>query len=245
MIGLYDESVMEYETCLNSGGGLESLIGFCEASLAAGKDWITQGAFGRGSYFLNQLLEKAAQGLEYGGKAILWKLIGDTCFTLSKLESNFTIVKPHLLQDIYKKSALIDKRINDRAWSLQDPADDLFAQWLDEEGPLNSKIILSFSGMAYKSALSLLYNETGYSSAIADLWYDLGLSYYTRLEYEDSGNSRDVAMECILTSLQISPDVDIYWNAFGIVCAEKFPKLSQHAFIKAISLNAKVSHRYH
>ena len=106
--------------------------------------------------------------------------------------------------------------------------------------------------MAYKRANVLGGNQ---GIMAANYWYDIGLTYYYRHENatrkKRSTNSGEAsqwlgaALHCLKASLQFEEENATVWNALGVASFTSNPKISQHAFIKSIEYDSKVSHLVH
>ncbi|KAF9198939.1 Superkiller protein 3 [Haplosporangium sp. Z 27] len=261
-LGMYPEAIEHYQATLELAQEnqepkhVPSLMGMAESYLEQGKEFFISGYYGRSAESCGHALEYAFQLLQHDPNIMsTWKLVGDTCIayrnvprylSLCPLETLSAIVAiiPTDTNSLLHFPATLDntpleglKAIDET--DLVDASTETSSQALD--------IIFTVGGLAYKRA-NILNGNQGHQAA--HYWYDIALTYYYRYENAVRKNRTEgaalhakqwlsTAMRCLQASLQFEEESPIVWNALGVAALTTNPKISQHAFIKAIEYDSK------
>lgn len=170
-----------------------------------------------------------------GFRSMAWKIVGDAIFCLSKqfLFTNATSVG----QILSEVASLITPNTSDRlSGILTIPKPDT------TELPVGGFQALEIAIAAYDYRLLLGASD---DNLLGSPWYDLGnaLCYWsTRTLSEDKKElAIKQAISFFTKALREEPGNDKYWNALGSVNFIDQPQTAQHAFIKALETDDKVS----
>ncbi|KAF8927210.1 hypothetical protein EDD21DRAFT_448810 [Dissophora ornata] len=261
-LGMYPEAIEHYRSTLalaernGESKHIPSLMGMSESYLEQGKEFFLSGYYGRSAESYGHALEYIFQLLQMDSNTMsAWKLVGDTCLAYRAVPRYLRLCPMETL------SAIIDMLPSDTNTLLHFPTglDDHELEFLkiasasdfvDATTEITSQAldaIYAAAGLAYKRANILNGNE---GHLAAHYWYDIALTYYYRYENalrknrmaEMAGHANQwlgVTMRYLKASLQFEEENPIVWNALGVAALSTNPKISQHAFIKAIEYDSK------
>ena len=177
------------------------------------------------------LLDKSS-----GFRRVIWKIAADAVFELS------WSVAFHDIE-------LVGNALVRLASLISIPEADTFVMdVLDfplhvERETVNGYSALQVAVSAYYHRITL--DSLDDASTTATAWFDLAMAL-TRLSTQTNDAAKSSmasshAKDYIQKALVVSPGNDVYWNALGNLHFTENPKASQHAFIKALQCDAKVS----
>lgn len=176
-----------------------------------------------------------------GLKSLGWKVVGDALFYLSRFsEFGEDEVLGPLLEGV---STLIGSA--GHGGRLEGIVD-LPLQIPSEEEPIKGidALKVAIAAYNYRIALGLLS-----STATGSAWYDLGsalMSFTTEVTVEERKEKAErQATACLMEAIKANPIDETYWIALGNIFFVKQPKTAQHAYIKALEINNKVSFTLH
>jgi superkiller protein 3 len=110
-----------------------------------------------------------------------------------------------------------------------------------EGANVNGFFTLQFAVAAYNYRISL---DNLDDVATASAWFDLGMAlgrFSTQTKDEAKSNrATQQADHCVQRALLTDPGNNVYWNALGNLKFVENPKMSQHAYIKALECDTKV-----
>jgi superkiller protein 3 len=169
-----------------------------------------------------------------GFRAAVWKTVADAVFMLSGHSSYLDEGSvAHVLSEVV---SLLPAVASDRLLGIIPVASSLCVV------PFGRLKALEIAATAYDYRITLGPTE---SSAIGSSWFDLGAALHSWASKTIPGEAKEKAskqsIKCLTQALREEPGNDAYWNALGSVHFTTEPKTAQHAFIKSLEFNAKVS----
>ncbi|KAI8097505.1 uncharacterized protein BX664DRAFT_293076 [Halteromyces radiatus] len=248
-VGMLNVALSEFKATLllaqeqGKGNYLPSLKGLADTYLECAKEDFQQGFFGRAVTGCGDVIQTCLQGLQVDPSILgFWKLIGDACCMYRSMPSYLHLCAYPALQLLMKDFAI-------KAHQTLGFNDDHCSQLVDEFVQLDVSqddfylppqasldVVLACASFAYKQVIVLCHNHRAISPAF---WHDLSLVYYwvgeNNLDHQESCTA--VSTKCIQVALTLEPTQATYWNALGIITMKTSPKISQHAFIKAMEYN--------
>lgn len=172
-----------------------------------------------------------------GFRRIAWKTAADALFELSKMAATFT--------DREAVVAMLTQVIPLVADKFQDSLSSLLSSQTELEENSSSSIpgsLLEVALHAYRYRSSLGFID---DAAAASGSYDLAVilaTYSSRMSGNPkAGNFREEAIKCMKDAVNSDPLNDRYWHALGDLYFLSHPKIAQHAYVKALELDDKVS----
>ncbi|KAL0078663.1 hypothetical protein J3Q64DRAFT_1872086 [Phycomyces blakesleeanus] len=223
---------------------MPSILGLADTYLDRAREDFQQGFFGRTATECGLVIQTALTGLQQDPSVMcLWKLIGDACVMYRLVPSYLSLCAYEPLQQAmllleespHKKLGLPE----DESSKLVDDFTQLDVSPEEGEFYLPPKTVLdvvySCAGVSYKQAIVLCRNHPAIAPAY---WHDTALVYHwmaeNNLAEATHDGLSDMAIKCIRMALKIEPAQYLYWNALGVISMRRYPKLSQHALIKAM-----------
>ena len=213
-----------------------------ETCLAAGLDELRAGFLARAEDSLVDALEVAVAIVEAGSATrVAWKIAGDAAGALGMVPQPMRLErsKPlgrRLLALVEAQN--VDTKIENGMDAVQ--AAGLKAAFDTAEAPL---VFLGLSTLACKMRVLV---ETLNDASIGSAWLDLGLSLAAVRPHlatlglpATSDEALHQSIRCLKFALHKEPYNAIFWNALGVLSFDLSPRLSQHAFIKAIEHNSR------
>lgn len=172
-----------------------------------------------------------------GFRRIAWKTAADALLELSKMTATFTdreVIAAMLAQVI----PLVANKVQDSLSSLLSPQTELEENSSSSlPGPLLEVALHAFR---YRSSLGFLDDAAAASGS-----YDLAVvlaTYSSRMSGNPkAGSFREEAIKCMKDAVSLDPLNDRYWHALGDLYFLSHPKTAQHAYVKALELDNKVS----
>jgi superkiller protein 3 len=179
---------------------------------------------------------------------VIWKVIGDAAFELSRWPIDEEITDGEaesalrgIVERIMGQRESLDKRINPFIDLEQILADCTTGQRVLEPEFMAAKVAIVIS--SYRVHLSG-NNDIAQASSCYDLSLhvqELAFAHAHLLEQDIKQAILQLATEYCKRAIRLQPNEPLYWNCLGTIALDSNPKLSQHAFIRAIQCEAKVS----
>lgn len=164
-----------------------------------------------------------------------WKVVADAIYYLSRV-SSFTdeaAVKAVLLQACsYLTSDPEDRLAGSVTIPIKLPDDHLTG---------TDALKVAVAAYSHRISLGLLG-----PAATGSAWFDFGLALFNLAgKILPEGEKRDKALKQALASIKeairAQPGEDNYWRALGDMNFVSYPKEAQHAYIRALEINSKVT----
>ena len=169
-----------------------------------------------------------------GFRSVAWKALSDALYYLSQASS---FADDDEIRDILSEvTGLIQLDAGERlAGIIPVP--------MEMPAIVTSLDILKAAVVAFNQRISVGLSN---SSATGSAWFDLGVALNSLarrlLPGEQLVKAEKQAVSCVVEALRNDPNEEGYWVALGNIHFEQQPKLSQHAYIKALEANSKVRH---
>jgi len=167
----------------------------------------------------------------------VWKTVADAIYNLSRV-SFFTdeaAVRSVLSQACgYLSSDSEDRLAGSVTMPIKLPDDRLTG---------TDALKVAVAAYSHRISLGLLG-----AAATGSAWFDFGLSLFNLARsIFPEGEQRDKALKQALASIKeairVQPGEDNYWRALGDMSLVSQPKEAQHAYIRALEINSKVTAR--
>lgn len=213
-LGNFKEAASEYVQITAKEGYVPALKGLGECQLSLAKALLEDCRDGGAIDLIQQAIHNLFRAVKLRPDlSCLWKLLGDACSAVGTVSPN-------------------------RAQVLM-PA--LLCGFGNEENQMvNQSQAIKVGERCFAHALKLMPD-------VASLWYDLGLNYQKQASFFLSTNSDDSvltqvlekAQQCLKKAIMMDKGNYIYWNALGVISANKDTEdlaLAQHCFIKSIQI---------
>jgi superkiller protein 3 len=163
-------------------------------------------------------------------RSIAWKVVSDAALRLSTrpvIHDNARV--QHMIKSV--RSLLF----TEHATAIDLPS------FRDLESPENLAVLrISIYACNLRAAL-----DTSPSINQGSAWYDLGIGLQIWKNNAPTKNQPPEIDKEIVNSLtqalRADPSNDLYWNAFGNAHFSERPKIAQHAYIRSLELDPKVS----
>lgn len=232
--GRFQEAIDAFESILiERPSEIGVLMPLAQTHLDFGRHEISVGFLARAEQSFGMCVQVAVQAIREtsGFRNMAWKTAADAIFHLSKQSSFFDVkfVRTILSDAI----SLLPAETSTRLSNL------LSLPKISSNLPLSGHQALEIAIVAYDCRLSSVDAATGSS------WYDLGIAlhYWSTKSFSkvDQERANKLAVECLTTALREDPGNDAYWNALGSVNFVAKPKSAQHAYIRALEIDHKVS----
>lgn len=186
--------------------------------------------------------------LQAPGTSVIWKVIGDAAFELSRWPIDEEITDGEaeraicsIVEEMMAQRASLDKRINPFIDLEQILAACAPGQRVLELEFIAAKVAVAIS--SYRVHLSGS-NDIAQASSCYDLalhLQELAFAHTHLLEQDIKQGILQLAIEYCKRAIRLQSNEPLYWNCLGTIALDSNPKLSQHAFIRAIQCEAKVS----
>jgi superkiller protein 3 len=169
-----------------------------------------------------------------GFRRVAWKTAADAAFCLSNRSS---FINNELVCSVLSEVAtLLSVDSGDRLSGI------MSLNSLQSDSPLNGIQSLEIAVAAYDYRISLGSSDNAGSGSA---WFDLGIALYSWATKVSTGEKQqraeNEAIICLKAALCKDPGNDAYWNAFGNANFSHNAKIAQHAYIKALDIDPKVS----
>lgn len=165
----------------------------------------------------------------------LWKLVGDACFVFQWIQD----LVPKFPKDLVKD--ILIKDIDTSEFNVISDVDDIGSgviSKLDELSPLRQVQILGI--LAYKRGI---YASAEDRHAHAVAWFNLGYAEHSLFLVSEQRETKHrlAAVRCFKRSIKLEPGNNEFWNALGVAISDISPAVAQHAFIRSLHIDEKVS----
>jgi superkiller protein 3 len=172
-----------------------------------------------------------------GLKRVAWKILADSLVELSKsskiLDTEDVTTTLLAVVELFH-SGTADPQINRLLPSPLLTLDKI----VDNPLPVLQVAVLSYS---HRTSLVSADDSIAFGSA----WFDLGTALHCLEQKIPNGDKQEIchgySKTCVKSALRSDPGNDLYWNLFGALHFSEHVELAQHAYIKAIEYNSKVS----
>jgi superkiller protein 3 len=237
--GRFQDAVASFQSVLqarpNEPGALTSLA---RTYVDLGLSELSTGFTSRAQDSFVTALEVSFQFLDSNTSfhSFAWKIIADALYCLSRA-SSFTdegTVRTLLSRaSTYLTSDSEDRLAGSVSMPIKLPDD-----------PLAGTDALKVAVAAYSHRISL--GQLG-AAATGSAWFDFGLSLFNLAGriFQEGEEKREKAVEQAIASIKeairAQPGEDNYWRALGDMNLVSRPKEAQHAYIRALEINSKVT----
>lgn len=243
-IGEVQREIGEFEQAINSFQSILThrplevgvLISLGQTHLDQGLAELSTGFVARAEHSFVSCVRVAFKTINEspGFRVAAWKTAADAIFFLSSQASYLD--QDNVFSALSEVSTLLPQYSSDRL------SDIVTLSPLHHNIPLSGLKVLELATVAYDYRITLCSSETaGNGSA----WFDLGVALHSLvrrlLSTETQEKATKQANKCIVEALRQEPGNDTYWSALGNVHFTRQPKIAQHAFIKALEFDSKVS----
>jgi superkiller protein 3 len=169
--------------------------------------------------------------------SFVWKIVADAIYNLSRLSffTDDTAIRSVLSRACgYLTSDSDDRLAGSVTIPIKLPDDRLMG---------TDALKVAVAAYSHRISLGLLG-----AAATGSAWFDFGLSLFNlaRRIFQE-GEQRDKALKQALASIKeaisAQPGEDNYWRALGDMSLVSQPKEAQHAYIRALEINSKVTAR--
>lgn len=97
--------------------------------------------------------------------------------------------------------------------------------------------VIYFYILAFKISLLITFG-TKRSKAVG--WFNIACAELRAgIKFDRSFQYEQAAIECLKNAIKLEPKNAVFWNAYGIATAGRFPLISQHAFIRSLIIDHK------
>ena len=237
--GQYQQAIDIFsDILLEEPSELAVLVSLSQTHLEFGKAEKVGGFTARAESSFVSSLRVVLEGLDAspGFRRIAWKTAADALFEASQL-SGYSEDEA-LVKLINKALPLVTAHPMEQLTSLVS----IPPRLSERSHSVLSRFILEACLCAYSYRISLGSLD---SSASASAWYDLGVAlrlYYQRSNDDEKREKiNDESVRCFKEAISLSPGDDRYWSTLGSALFTSKPRLAQHAYVKALDIDAKVS----
>jgi superkiller protein 3 len=236
-VGQFQDAVDAFQSILaRRPSEVGVLVSLGQTYLDLGRSEFTDGFAARAEQSFVTSVRIALQTMQAspGFRSVSWKTAADAIFYLSR-RSTF-------IDEDGVRSTLLDVV----ALLTQGPGEQLAGivstPLLNDESASTGYKALEVAAAAYDCRVTLGSSESvGRGSA----WYDLGISLQCLSAKQSLAEKRQKtetkAGECLRAAIREDPGNDAYWVAFGNANFMSQAKTAQHAYIKALEIDSKVS----
>lgn len=161
----------------------------------------------------------------------LWKALGDSLRIFLGVQQNIDAFPVETVAEIFESVDTLPKDI---------PADDLTSDKAVELFNAGNHVeaISIFVILSAKAAISLLPAKVSKYLRSATL-YNLGLSYLEAYNISESSDFRILAIKALRNAIRLEKNNASFWVAVGNAYVSLEPQISQHCYIRAISLESR------
>lgn len=235
--GQFTEAIESFHSVLaQNPSELGAIMALAQTYLDLGCSEDVMGFATRAELSFSTAIQKSLEAMECsaGFRRAAWKIVADALFELSrrstyKLEDD---VRSALDAVVRLVSAEVTERL----------AEIVSLSRTQNNSPLKGSSVLEVAIVAYDFRLSLGSQE---DPGIGSAWADLGSALYawtkSMQDPEKKARAQKQANSCMTEALRADPGNDAYWTALGGVNFLDHPKTAQHAYIKALEIDHKVS----
>jgi len=236
-MGKFQEAIDAFESILTERPSeVGVLMSLAQTHLDLGRDEMSTGFLARAEQSFGACVRVALRTIREtpGFRSLAWKTVADAIFHLSRQTS---FIDADNIQTLLQDTAsLTTVNTSDRLLGL------LTLPSVEGDSPVGGRQALEIAIIVYDYRISLGSSE---ESVTGSSWYDLGVALNTwsnqTVSKEDQERAKKQAMVCLTKALREDTGNDTYWNALGSINFVAQPKTAQHAYIKALEIDNKVS----
>lgn len=238
-MGLFEEACEGYRAVLelrpNEFGVLSALS---EALLSMAWKYVEGGFYHRAADSAVECLSVAELILKERADTFnLWKTIGDACILFSWVQSLASNIPRE------KVVSLLEDDFDVAEFELMADVDQIGPRALEKikAGEANElDTCLHLGILSYKRAIFASANDR-HAHSVA--WFNLGTAEYRAYLASPKREMkfRMAAIRCFKRTIKLEPGNHEFWNALGVATGELNPKVAQHAIVRALYINDKVS----
>ncbi|KAF8442581.1 hypothetical protein BGX38DRAFT_1096186 [Terfezia claveryi] len=211
------------------------LMALAETLLAMAHNHVENGYYGQAADALLESLKTSKEVVTLRAETLnIWKNVGDACLLFSWIQS----LCSQLPLDLVKGMISLDiDKMHLNIMSEYDRVDSTILDSLtDGDAHLQSCLYLGI--LSYKRALYVSADDR-YAHSVA--WFNLGCAefraYNCGISQKEAHHSS--AIRCFKRAIKVEPGNHDFWNALGVVTADRNPRASQHALVRSLYINGK------
>lgn len=221
----------------------------CTARLALARSEQAKGFLERGYASCVTTMEEALITLELEGPTtrVIWKVITDASLDLGRKplddgtdSYSAKSALSNVIQRLLEHREFLDQRI----LALID-LEQALSECVSESADLDIGLIaVKVSSASANYAIHVAGND---DSALGPACYDMAIALFElarnhAMHFTPDGvaSTRELATEFVKRAIRAQATEPLYWTCLGSLTVETNPKLSQHAFIRAIQCESKV-----
>jgi len=236
-VGQYQEAVDSFRSILvDRPLEIVVLMSLGQTYLALGLHEISTGFIARAECSFVECVRVAMQAVDAspGFRGIAWKIAADAIFHLS---NNSLFFDEENVRAVLSTVTPLMSTLGERLSGI------IHLARLHDMSSLDGLKALETAIAAYDYRISLGTSE---NSPNGCAWFDLGIALHSwcrRISSsEDRQKAEKQAMCCVTEALREDSGNEIYWNALGCINFDTQPKTAQHAYIRALEIDPKVSY---
>lgn len=229
----YDEAIQSFETILQDlPSELGVMLSLAQTYLDHGLAQNSSGFIGRAEASFLSAIERSLQALfvSSSNHGVAWKTIADALFYLFELTS---------FADSDRASSLFSRVAEYASSDFGGHLSGIVSLPIEIPDVPDGRTALKLALASYNHRISLGLNE----AAAASAWSDLGVAAYVLSCKSPKPQIQEHALHRAISSvkeaIRIEPDNDNFWNTLANMHFVKQPKVSQHAYIRALEINSK------
>ncbi|ODV82131.1 TPR-like protein [Suhomyces tanzawaensis NRRL Y-17324] len=215
------------------------LIGLYESYIENSKRLVLGGFFGRSVQSNLKALEYIKLTFKVNPESPkLWKSFGESLKLFLVIQEKMDLFPIEALKQLFEEVDL-ENNLNDLAREALRLDSVTFKDALDlfELGQ-TTEAICSFIILTQKLGLKYLPSKVSkYLKSVAI--YNLGLAYLESYNYTDNTTHRDYSVKFFKNAIQLEGNNSAFWVGLGNAYVSLNPHISQHCFIKGISLESR------
>lgn len=241
-MGLYETAIQMLEHILQdekTGNEVGVVVALGESHLSLGRSQFGSGFVSRAEASWTSAIEVARGMLDSssGFKRVAWKVIADSLLELSQIATFAAIdVVSHAIMVLLPQFSSFPQ-ITGLKIAGAAPWSRVVA---DVQNGLSGKNVTWIAVAAYRVRIELCADGDDLKTSAL---YDYAVSLHSlssKCSSAELGTIVGEANTSLKAALTQDPGNESYWNALGTTNFETNPKVSQHAFIKALELDTKV-----
>ena len=244
-MGLYDLAIATFEQLLiNRCGETGAVLALAESHLSHARQQFSAGYLTRFEESLVSCIEISTKVLHSapGFRRMVWKTIADAILELSKLT---LYVNPKLVLSVVCAvcDALAEGTVDTEVIPGYTSVAKIIMKYTRDDEPSLDGVDLHWLAIACYHTRASLSNNDRVTEGSAR--FDLSIAIHSVIprlkQHQNEERLSDTASHAILDALKHSSGNGFYWNALGNIGFLRDPKLAQHAYVKALELDHKVS----
>ena len=236
-LGEFGEACEDYRHVLTQKPGeFGVLMALSETLVAMANNHVEKGYYGQATEAAVEALEVSREISSSRADTFnLWKNVADACLLFSWIQGFSAEVPLELVKE------LISLDIDRKELNVMSDLDGVGSSTLDlltKEEPLLACIYLGI--LACKRAI---YVSAADRHAHAVAWFNLGCAEFRAYGCLPAKKAEHhmSAIRCFKRAIKVEPGNQEFWNALGVASAEVSPRAAQHALVRSLYINDKVS----